>query len=252
MTDRRTDSENGRSPDWYYRLGERERGPMTLEEIKDLVAASGETARTVSVRQHADGAWMPYESIDAVTAGRRHADRPNPSPPATVRPIARPGGGGGRQFSSRLSKQTVREVIRRNRPIVVGVVVLAAVNGLLWYLLDPFYTTERRYLTALAEAAKKAHDARTNGLDAGERAKIAKSVVQDMKPMVEALKKTANASQPIRQHLLWAADNQLPKLFAGNSKELDQSDAIFQRHLYEAGRLMGIEMPQPETSVVFK
>jgi uncharacterized protein DUF4339 len=256
MTDRRTQgaaSENGRSLDWYYRIGDRERGPMTLEEIKNLVAASGELARTVEVRQHADGAWIPYEAVDDITARRLHADHSNASrPPAVARPTARSGDGDRSAIRPRLDAKALGERLRRNWPIGAGLLVLAALNLAFWFFLDPFYSTERRYLQVLTEAGQKARDARANGLDGAERTRISAAVVRDVKPMVESLKKSAAASQPIRQHLLWAAENELPKLFSGSGNELEQSDAIFQRHLHEAGRLMGIDLPQPPTSVVFK
>lgn len=256
MTDRRTQGaapENGRSHDWYYRIGDRERGPMTLDEIKDIVAASGELARTVSVRQHADGAWVAYEAVDDATARRLHADHSNPSRPSVaVRPTARPGGGDGSAILPRFDAKALGERLRSNWPIGAGLLGLAAFNVALWFFLDPFYSTERRYLQVLTEAGQKARDARAKGLDGAERARLSATVVRDVKPMVESLRKTATASQPIRQHLLWAAENQLPKLFSGSGNELEQSDAIFQRHLHEAGRLMGIELPQPPTSVVFK
>ena len=256
MTDPRTEdaaAENGRSPDWYYRIGERERGPITLEELKGLVAASGEMARTVAVRKHADGAWVPYEVVDNVTARRLQADRSSPSlPPAAVRPIARPGNGGGPAIRSRPDGKSLGERLRPYWPIGAALAALAIFNLALWLFLDPYYATERRYLNVLSAAAQKARDARARGLDGGERARLSATTVRDIKPIVESLRTTASSSEPIRQHLLWAAENQLPKLFSQSGKELEQSDAIFQRHLHEAGRLMGIDLPQPPTSVVIK
>ena len=66
---------NGELVDWYYRLGERERGPMSLSQLTDLVAASGEMAREIVVKHHANGAWVPYETVDPETARRLHSDR---------------------------------------------------------------------------------------------------------------------------------------------------------------------------------
>ena len=89
-------------------------------------------------------------------------------------------------------------------------------------------------------------------LDGAERGRIAASVAKEIKPIVEALKKTANASDPIQQHLLWAAKDQLPKLFSADGKVLGQCDAIFQRHMYEAGRRLGVDVSLPPTSVVIQ
>ena len=79
---------NGELVDWYYRLEDRERGPMTLTQLTDLVAASGEMAREIVVKHHADGAWVPYESVDPETAKRLHTERvtvPSPAAAAAVR-----------------------------------------------------------------------------------------------------------------------------------------------------------------------
>ena len=45
--------------------------------------------------------------------------------------------------------------------------------------------------------------------DGAERGRNAASVTKEVKPIIEAFKKTANASDPIQQHLLWAAKDQL-------------------------------------------
>ena len=97
---------------------------------------------------------------------------------------------------------------------------------------------------------QKARDARK--LDDAGRAKVSASVAKEVKPIVDALKKTANSSDPIQQHLLWAAKDQLPRLFSADGKEVGTCEAIFQRHMYEAGRRLGIDVSLPPTSVVIQ
>jgi hypothetical protein len=140
--------------------------------------------------------------------------------------------------------------LRGDWPIVAGVLVWAGVNLVLWNVLDPFRRTENRYFQILTNAAQKARDAQA--LDAGERGRIAASVVEEIKPIVEDLKKSANASEPVRQHLLWAGKDHLPRLFSASGKELSECDGIFQRHMYEAGRRLGIDVPRPESQVVLQ
>jgi hypothetical protein len=236
--------------DWYYRLGERERGPMTLTQLTDLVASSGDLAREIMVKQHADGEWIPYEAIDATTSRRLHGDRasrPAPesdTPRGDVAPSAAP-----TLFQRR---QSLRERFRGEWPIVVGVVAWAGINLAMWIVLDPFHRTERNYFDKLTKAAQQARDARAKGLDDASRGRIAAAVIQQMKPVVEELKQSASASEPIRQHLLWAAKDQLPRLFSADGKALAECDGIFQRHMYEAGRRLGIDVPQPETQVTLR
>jgi hypothetical protein len=241
--------------DWYYRIGERERGPLTLLQLKELVASSGDLAREIEVRQHTDGAWGPYAAVDAVTARRLHADRAirpatTPAPKPTAAGADTPAHADAVRVpwlkrGARLGKR-----IRANWPIAVGVLVWAGLNLVLWLVLDPFRRTEQNYYQILTKAAQKAREART--LDDASRGRIAAAVVQETKPLVEDLKKTANASEPIRQHLLWAAKDQLPKLFSSNARELGECEGIFQRHMYEAGRRLGIDVSRPQTQVVIR
>jgi hypothetical protein len=244
---------NGELVDWYYRLEDRERGPMTLSQLTDLVAASGEMAREIVVKHHADGAWVPYESVDAETAKRLHTERgaiPATAAAAAVRndlpqvAIAR-----GVSAPSK-PRRSLREIVPAYRLLLGGVAVWLCFNLALWYALDPLRRTEQGYFQTVSDAAQKARDARK--LDGAERGRIAASVTKQVKPIVDALKKTANASDPIQQHLLWAAKDQLPKLFSADGKELGQCDAIFQRHMYEAGRRLGIDVSLPPTSVVIQ
>jgi hypothetical protein len=243
---------NGELCDWYYRIGERERGPMTLAQLTDLVASSGDLAREIVVRQHTDGEWVPYEAVDVATARRLHANtNTSPSPAKAPAPRA----------DVRPQSDTVRVLrpslnfggrIRADWPLVIGVLVWVGLNVVLWNVLDPFQRTEHRYFQIVSDAAQKAHEARTQGLDEAARGRLAASVTTELKPIVEDLKRTANASDPIRQHLLWAAKDQLPKLFSASGKELTECDNIFQRHMYEAGRRLGINVSRPATSVVIR
>jgi hypothetical protein len=236
------------SRDWYYRLGERERGPLTLVQLKDLVASSGEMAREIVVRRHADGEWMPYEAVDAATARRLHADRPIRPPNATVAAnAALPSESMSSPASFAKRGPGFVGKLRLNREIVAGALIWAGVNLVLWYVLDPFHRTENRYFQALSRASQKAHDARALG--SADRGRIAAAVIQEVKPIVEELKKTANASDPIRQHLLWAGKDQLPRLFSAEGKGLKECEGIYQRHLYEAGRRLGIDVARPATQV---
>ncbi len=239
--------------DWYYRMGERERGPLTLAQLKDLVASSGEVAREIVVRRHTDGEWVSYESIDGATARRLHADRssrPALASAAALADSSRHGDAMGTASPVFKRGPNLRRGLRADWLVVAGVLVWAGVNLVLWNVLDPFRRTENRYFQILTNAAQKARDAQA--LDATARGRMAASVVEEIKPIVEDLKKSANASEPVRQHLLWAGKDQLPRLFSASGKERSECDGIFQRHMYEAGRRLGIDVPRPATQVSFQ
>jgi hypothetical protein len=239
--------------DWYYRMGERERGPLTLAQLKDLVASSGEVAREIVVRHGADGEWVPYQSIDGATARRLHADRsirPASAPAAALADSPPPGDDVGTASPVLKRDPNLGRRLHANWPVVAGVLVWGGVNLILWYVLDPFRRTENRYFRILTKAAQKARDAQA--LDASARGRMAASVVEEIKPIVEDLQKSANASEPVRQHLLWAGKDQLPGLFSASGKERAECEGIFQRHMYEAGRRLGIDVPLPATQVAFQ
>jgi hypothetical protein len=252
MTSGRPSPSNEEARDWYYRIGERERGPLTLVQLTELVASSGDVAREIEVRQHPDGEWVPYASIDAATAKRLRDDRFDSRRPRVAAALG-PDADQLRTATSATTrparKTSLRERLRWDWPIAAGVLAWAIVNVALWNVLDPYHGTEHKYFRAIADAAQKAHDARAQGISGAARGRIATTAVQSLNPIVDDLKKTANASDPIRQHLLWAAKDQLPKLFSANGKELDECEGIFQRHMYEAGRRLGIDVSQPPTSV---
>jgi hypothetical protein len=246
---------NGELVDWYYRLGDRERGPMTLSQLTDLVAGSGEMAREIVVKHHANGAWVPYESVDPETAKRLHTGGVSVAAPAAATPTAVRNDSGPASITRGVSasvklRRPLGEILPLNRFVLGGVAVWLCFNLVLWFALDPLRRTERGYFQTISDAAQKARDARK--LDDAERGRVAASVAKEVKPIVEALKKTANASDPIQQHLLWAAKDQLPRLFSADGKDLGQCDAIFQRHMYEAGRRLGIDVSLPPTSVVIE
>jgi hypothetical protein len=246
-------STNGEQLDWYYRLGDRERGPMTLAQLTDLVATSGELAREIVVKHHADGSWVPYESVDPATARRLHAGGSSVAAPTTVpqrNDQVIESNYAPRAASLVERSGHLRERLRANRPLVAGVLAWLCFNFVLWYALDPLHRTEHKYFQTITDAAQKARDSRK--LDDAERGRVAASVTQEVKPIIDKLSKTAKASEPIQQHLLWAAKIQLPKLFSASGKDLGACDAIFQRHMYEAGRRMGINVSRPLTSVVFQ
>jgi hypothetical protein len=223
---------------------------MTLPQLTDLAASSGDLAREILVRHHVDGDWIPFETIDAATAHRLRADSSasHAKAPAAARGDVVPQGGPARP-SARKPKPNLRERIRVDWPIVVGVLVWVCLNAVLWIVLDPFRRTESKYFQIVSDAAHKAREARAQEVDETTRGRIAASVAKELKPIVEELKKSASVSEPIRQHLLWAARDQLPKLFSASGKEFGECDAIFQRHMYEAGRRLGMDVSQPAPPV---
>lgn len=250
---------NGETRDWFYRIGDRERGPMNLSQLTDLVASSGEVANEIEVRQGNVGEWVPYERIDAVTAKRLQAGRSaigSPAP-AVARESPRIPAATSIPAPPRLnSTRSITERFHLNWQIAwqiaVGVLVWAGVNVVLWNAFDPLQSQERKYYKTLTEAAQKARSAREQGLVGAERSRLAKSVLEEVKPMIADLNKSASASEPIRQHLLWAAKDQLPKLFSENTKELKECDGIFQWHMYEVGRRLGYNVSRPATSISFQ
>ena len=143
---------------------------MTLSQLTDLVATSGEMAREIVVKHHADGDWVPYESVDPETAKRLHADRVTVAAPAVATAVRNDSAktSVARSVSASVKpRRSLGEILSANRLVVGGVAVWLCCNVALWYALDPLRRTERGYFQTVSDAAQKAGCAETRWCGAG-------------------------------------------------------------------------------------
>jgi hypothetical protein len=213
--------------EWFYELDGRVHGPLSRADLEELLNGSGETALQVRVRQGAEGPWHPFR-----TASAAPATLPTPQPSwdgdLPVRSSQAP--------QSRLSagKGGLGRLLRSNWDLCAGLVVWLLLNGLflLWFQ-DP-YSRERNYLQTLRTISSEVHELREKSASEAEWRAFAQRTHVALDPIVRDLKKSANASEPAKQQLLWAARDLTPRTLGPRTKERDEFDRRLNTYLNTA------------------
>jgi hypothetical protein len=212
--------------EWYYQLDGRTHGPLTLGALVNLIGSSGETAHDVVVRQGPDGTWAPFNSLPGIGSSsasataicKRGDQSAGTAFPTTV----------GRGVTPR---HTIREFIRDNRELAIVVAVWLGINGALLVAWTQSYATERKYFATLRSLEAESKELQTGSATAQDWKAFRDRVKRTLAPMVADLKRRASASEPIRQHLLWAARDQFPKCAQPGTRENSESERLYQRHM---------------------
>jgi hypothetical protein len=225
---------NAPLPDeWFYRLDDRERGPFKFAVLQELIGSSGQTAEQVVIRQAGSDEWTPfYQLPDNSGLARPQDSRANRD--ATERAAFVPLGGvessAATKVVTSVAPWTPRQFISDNRDILVVVAVWALVNvGALVAWSDP-YSTERKYFRTMRQLEEKVHSLQTRDASPDEWKALRLKAKEALAPIVADLKKTASASHPIRQHLLWAARDQMPKIIRPDRQETEV-DRLYKAHM---------------------
>jgi hypothetical protein len=214
--------------EWYYDLDGRVHGPLARADLEELLNGSGETGLQVRVRRGADGPWRPFRTVSAapVSIPRSQPDWAAGDLPARSAPAPRP----------RLSvgKGSLGDLLRSNWDLCAGLVVWLLLNGffLLWFQ-DP-YSRERSYLQTLRTISSEVHELREKSASEAEWRAFAQRTQVALDPIVRDLKKSANASEPAKQQLLWAARDLTPRILGPRTKERDEFDRRLNTYLNTA------------------
>ncbi len=213
--------------EWYYRLDGREHGPMSAAALQEMAGASGETAAVIEVRRGKVGDWIPYASAFTVPAAIRLASKAA----EISHPAVRMEKSAREPAFSALSLRKIWALLRGNGEIVAAIVVWALVNAVVlgWWSLE--YRTERRYAATLHRLAQRVAELRSRAASAEEWNALRKQVKEQLDPMVSDLKRSASASQPIRQHLLWAARDHFPAMVGPSSAATKEAEQHFRQHM---------------------
>jgi hypothetical protein len=210
--------------DWYYELDARVHGPLSRQDLEDLLNRSGDTALDVRVRHGANGTWAPFRSTSGANSSVRIA-------PADLLPAH------DTAQSSGLSG--LADVIRANWAI-------GAVGGA-WLLLNAMflafwphaYSTERRYLQTLRGIEAEVRELRSSSASDPQWQELSKRAKAVLAPIISDLKKSASPSEPARQQLLWAARDILPRTIGPRTKERDEQEQRLKQYLDTAERELG-------------
>jgi hypothetical protein len=116
-----------------------------------------------------------------------------------------------------------------------------------WVLLNVFYVAfwpqpygrERRYLETLQAIIAEVQELRARPASDGEWREFTERTRGALAPIVSDLKKSASASEPVRQQLLWAARDVIPHTLGPRTKERDDHDRRLKALLDNAHRELG-------------
>jgi GYF domain 2 len=217
---------------WFYRLDAREHGPIKLIELQELIGSSGSVAEQVFVRQVDRTEWISFFDLKAnAELAQAHRGRVGRTLGASPRPASIPldVSSSGKALV-RTAPRTLREFLTDNRPILAGVVIWGLINvGVLVAWSDP-YSTERKYFMTLRQFEGDVHSLQSRNATTHEWTAFRAEAKQTLDPIVADLKRSASASRPVRQHLLSAARDLLPKLIRPDSpgKEVER---LYQNHM---------------------
>jgi hypothetical protein len=93
------------------------------------------------------------------------------------------------------------------------------------------YATERKYFATLRSLEAEMDALQVRDPSPREWAALRARVKETLAPIVQDLKKQASASEPVRQHLLWAARDQLPRLIGTRTPEMEELERLYKRHM---------------------
>lgn len=243
-------SDDDRLTYWYYRVGERELGPVLTNRLRQL-ARKGELAAEDFVRRGKMGEWVAAGSIEDLQARPRRHPAAGPVPPATARSdSAEEVAGGVADFGA--SSWTILKfwwydalasvgerswLIRRVGVAVVLMATLAVGGRLAWNVdlsdwkspPDPFVTYR-----ALWDELKQKRSASTEEADWDELSHRARG---ELAPIVARLETLAGARNRSAQLLLWAGRDCLPQMLADARTEPSAAERRFEEYLTSAEKI---------------
>lgn len=224
--------------EWYYELDDRTRGPLSQSDLEDLLNRSGETASEVRVRQGPNGPWHPFRSAT-----------PAPLPTAGLTSLpdsasSRWGGGAlSRGFAS--SATSAERLLsfggfwRAHWDVAAAASAWIALNVLFLLCWPQSYSRERGYLTTLRQIEADVSLLRAKPASDAEWREFGDRTRSTLAPIVDDLKKSASASEPVRQQLFWSARDILPRTLGPQTKEREEQDRRLERYLGTAERELG-------------
>jgi len=223
--------------EWYYEIDGLAHGPLRRAELDEFLSPSGESALNIRIRQGRDGDWQPFRpsrpaemsssavalATDCFPGPDREAreDRPHQRAAWPTAPS--------------------RGWFRQHADLSAGLGAWVLANVVLLLFWPQSYSRERRYLEILKQMDREAQELRIRDADGFAWEAFVIRSQATLAPMVKDLKKSANAYEPIRQHLLWAARDSMPKSFGPVNKQRQEQRDRLQQHL----QMVETQLPPP-------
>jgi hypothetical protein len=214
--------------EWYYELDGRSHGPISWADLEELLNRSGETALEVRVRQGAGGPWTQFRS-DSRAGAPAATSRLSGETQAPLGEASRP-----RQSYATTPRGVSRRLIHWDIVAAIGVWVLLNVVYLSFWPQP--HSSERRYLQTLRAIESEVQDRRSQPTSDAEWHQLTERSRVLLSPMVSDLKKSASASEPLKQQLLWSARDLIPRTIGPRTKERDDVEQRLKQYLDGAER----------------
>jgi hypothetical protein len=216
--------------EWYYKLDDRVRGPFPWAALRDLIGSSGDVATAVAVRRGAEGDWASFMHF---TSGPQSGTRVSVNGPRkTSLSVDRLGQAVVfRSERPRERNRTVGEIVRANVDIAAGLTVWFVLNAVVLALWSQSYSTERQYYTTLRQLESQVKAFQSRNASEQEWAAMRDHAKDTLGPIAADLGKSASASTPIRQNLLWAARDYFPRLLGPRTNQMSGPQRLYDRHM---------------------
>ena len=214
--------------EWYYELDGRSHGPISWTDLEELLNRSGETAFDVRVRQGVAGAWTqfrPASRADAPATTSRLSGETQAPPGEASRP---------RQSYAPTPRGVFRSLVHWDIAAAIGVWILLNVSYLSFWPQP--HSSERRYLQTLRAIESEVQDRRSQPTSDAEWHQLTQRSRVLLSPIGSDLKKSASASEPLKQQLLWSARDLIPRTIGPRTKERDDVEQRLKQYLDGAER----------------
>jgi hypothetical protein len=132
-----------------------------------------------------------------------------------------------------------RDLARAHWDIGAGAAAWVLLNVLYLAFWPQPYGRERRYLQSLQAVNGEVQELRAKSASDAEWRQLAERTRVALAPIVSDLAKSANASEPVRQQLLWSARDLIPRTLGPRTKERDEQERRLKEYLDSAQRELG-------------
>jgi hypothetical protein len=218
--------------EWYYELDGRAHGPLSRSDLEDLLNRSGETASEARVRHGLDGPWKAFQ-ITSSTAGTAGATASGLGGGSSGQPMT------ARRRAAPRAARDFRGLVRAHWDIGAGVAACVLLNVFYLAFWTQSYGRERRYLQTLQAINAEVQELRAKSASDADWRQLAEGTRVALAPIVSDLKKSANASDPLGQQLLWSARDLIPRTLGPRTKERDEQERRLKEYLDSAQRELG-------------
>jgi hypothetical protein len=106
-----------------------------------------------------------------------------------------------------------------------------ALNAISLFFWPQSYSRERGFLAKLQGIEAEVQALRAKPASEAEWREFAERTRATLAPIVSDLKKSANASEPVRQQLFWSARDIVPRTLGPRTKDRDEQEQRLKRYL---------------------